>query len=384
MTRGEAIRRLRIGIGRQDYNAKRTSYGLPVPGATFHRAFRAPLNRIHTGWQAQNTYWFLDPRRYDLLHTFNGIVFNKRPFVVSFEARLPSTPRDLKSWLYPQALERLYSDDCKKLLAFSEFSKRMLIAEHGPEFERELGHKIQVFRGGIDVKELPGKEKAINSDRPLHCCFIGHDFFRKGGVPILRAFGRMSKEKLPVKLTVVSKLNFDDYVTGEDEAAMERAKQILTSSSWVNWLPQLPQSEVYSLMRDCDLSLLPTLDDTYGWSVVESMHFGLPVIATNACAIPEIISDGENGLLIPVDRISTGRWIGMGAPKKSADRRGLLDEVYEKIEAGIHSAIESVLNDRSRLQYLSANAKLAANAQHNTLTQANKLRGIYDKVIEGT
>ncbi|HEY6099104.1 MAG TPA: glycosyltransferase family 4 protein, partial [Anaeromyxobacter sp.] len=44
---------------------------------------------------------------------------------------------------------------------------------------------------------------------------------------------------------------------------------------------------------------LPTLREAFGLSLVEAMAFGLPVVASRVEAIPEIVSHGETGLLVP-------------------------------------------------------------------------------------
>ena len=52
-------------------------------------------------------------------------------------------------------------------------------------------------------------------------------------------------------------------------------------------------------MSETDISVLPSLSESFSNAVLESMAHGLPVIATSVGGNPEIISDGENGVLIP-------------------------------------------------------------------------------------
>ena len=53
------------------------------------------------------------------------------------------------------------------------------------------------------------------------------------------------------------------------------------------------------LIEQSDVGLLPSLDDTFGWSALEAMSQGLPVVGTNICALPEIIISDFNGMTIP-------------------------------------------------------------------------------------
>ena len=44
---------------------------------------------------------------------------------------------------------------------------------------------------------------------------------------------------------------------------------------------------------------LPTLREAFGLAFVEAMAFGLPVVGSRIEAMPEIVVDGETGLLVP-------------------------------------------------------------------------------------
>jgi glycosyltransferase involved in cell wall biosynthesis len=51
-----------------------------------------------------------------------------------------------------------------------------------------------------------------------------------------------------------------------------------------------------------DVFVAPSLEDNLPNTVIEAMAAGIPVVAYNAGGIPEIIDDGQNGLLAPVGR----------------------------------------------------------------------------------
>jgi glycosyltransferase involved in cell wall biosynthesis len=48
-----------------------------------------------------------------------------------------------------------------------------------------------------------------------------------------------------------------------------------------------------------DVLLMPSRKETFGLVLIEAMSFGLPVIATNAGGVPEIVIDGQTGILVP-------------------------------------------------------------------------------------
>lgn len=57
-------------------------------------------------------------------------------------------------------------------------------------------------------------------------------------------------------------------------------------------------SEAYKFLPAFDLFILSSLKEGFPWSVIEAMAAKLPVIATVVGAVPEIIDDGKNGLLV--------------------------------------------------------------------------------------
>ncbi len=61
----------------------------------------------------------------------------------------------------------------------------------------------------------------------------------------------------------------------------------------------MTQSQIFEVMRSCDVFVLPTLSEGAPYVVVESRSQGLPTIATVVGGIPTSIDDGEDGLLVP-------------------------------------------------------------------------------------
>ncbi len=67
----------------------------------------------------------------------------------------------------------------------------------------------------------------------------------------------------------------------------------------IHWLGF--RQDVVNVLRQADIFLLPSTSEGFSISTVEAMMAGVPVIATRSGGPEEIVSDGESGLLVPIE-----------------------------------------------------------------------------------
>jgi N-acetyl-alpha-D-glucosaminyl L-malate synthase BshA len=60
------------------------------------------------------------------------------------------------------------------------------------------------------------------------------------------------------------------------------------------------QDDVETLLALADLFLLPSEEEAFGLAALEAMSCGVPVVATTAGGLPEVVQDGQSGFLLPV------------------------------------------------------------------------------------
>ena len=86
---------------------------------------------------------------------------------------------------------------------------------------------------------------------------------------------------------------------GPERAALERRAAQLDLSDRVRFLGAGTRDDVIVLFRAVDAALLTSAWENLPHTLLEALAAGTPVIATAVGGIPEVVRDGENGLLVP-------------------------------------------------------------------------------------
>ncbi len=125
----------------------------------------------------------------------------------------------------------------------------------------------------------------------------------RGARPLLAFAGRMTAPKaLGVALEAVAQVPEVDFALagdGDERAALEARARELGLDGRVRFLGALSRDEVLSLFHSADAALLSSAWENFPHTLVEALAVGTPAIATSVGGVPEIVTDGENGLLVP-------------------------------------------------------------------------------------
>ncbi len=185
-------------------------------------------------------------------------------------------------------LEKKVFHAAQKIVSFSESARQSVIEDYdiAPE-------KVSVVYPGVDVNKItPVKVKGNAERKPYNILFIGGDFERKGGYDILDVF--LDRFADQAKLHLVTKARI----------ACEHPNVYIYNNVKA-YTPEWLQ-----LYHDADMFVMPTYSEPFGWVFIEAMAAGIPIIATRLNAIPEMVAQGENGLLIePGDRTALAQSI---------------------------------------------------------------------------
>jgi glycosyltransferase involved in cell wall biosynthesis len=282
----------------------------------------------------------------DLLHTLNAVpIRTKLPYLITFESYLPRVPDDRYiPWLESRLFERLAKPRCKRLIAFSDYALNQFRTQIGRYQGYEpLLQKTEILYPAITPRSEEPKQ---HSNAVLRLLYVGRQFMHKGGPAVLRAHEQLRAQGLEVETTVVSALDWDaNGLVGPDSKQIVQAEHDRLKQPGITYIDRAPNERVLRLMREADFLLLPTINDTFGFVCLEALAHGTPVIATNTCALPEIVDHHISGFLLdmPNDE-QTRRWTGL-KERRSRNYDRLYVELIEDLAKQIVERLANFKRD---------------------------------------
>ena len=330
------------------------------PGVTYHHVplpFRRPrwINQL---WFAMATWW-QTRKGFDVVHshenTWHGNVQTVHVLPVQYNLfagrtglkralrwlKVVTSPRLLTYWGLEKLRYKVSDGRCIVLPSASLIATMLKTFPHTEAALRIVSPGIAAVEGLASEALKRQARAALGLPVEGYCVLlVGNDFHKKG---------------LPALLVALKQLPGDCYV-----AVAGNPAQIVSVESDIARLGLKDQvfflgamASVQAAYQAADCLAHPTLEDTFAMVVLEAMACGLPVVVSDArfCGISELLTDGENALLLdsPLDGNALER---------------LLSRVYKD------SALRSKLSDGAS----------AFAAQHLWSQQALRLDAIYQTV----
>lgn len=216
----------------------------------------------------------------------NKVIYN--PHGWAFNMQQSAKKKEMYRWV-----EKISAHFCDKIVCISDAERESALREKICKPD-----KLKVIYNGIDIKE-------IENTSPMSRTQLGipKDAFVVGMV------GRISKQKAPDTFVKAAKLikekipNAYFLIVGDGELRDKIENLIsqynLSSSFWITGWVNNPTA----YMKIMDIGMLLSRWEGFGLVLPEYMACGVPIIATRVDAIPDIIRDGVNGMLVDKDNI---------------------------------------------------------------------------------
>ena len=214
--------------------------------------------------------------------------------------------------------------------------------------------KISIIHSGVALnryhitakkRQQKKKELGISPDS-LVVGFVGWLIPIKGVTYLVNAMAEVVQRHPNSLLVLVGKGD----EKGEEEIKLRERVASLGLADRVRFLGWRP--DVDEIMSCFDIFVLPSLNEGMGRVLVEAMSAGLPIVASRVGGIPDLVTHGENGLLVP--------------PANA----GALEQ-----------AISDLLSDKSRRKHMGETGKKMCRP-YSVEAMVEKIDDLYSRLVE--
>lgn len=346
------------------------------------------INPLRTRLLKKNKTFVFQPvpfsgaARADILHLFNEVAITRQKWVASFETELPRVlPVAGVAKQDNPELQRLIpyllKDNCLGLIAISDATLNIQMKLFKADVARQIQRKTVVLH---PPQTLFVQHKAPRQSGTLRLIFAGNEFYRKGGAEVVLAISELIEEKrldasqLDVQLIgdLAKRRNVAHRQFQDDEAFYRDIENRIKRHRCFTHLTQMENSALMQLFRQSDAGLLPTWQETYGFSVLEMQANGCPVITSNVRALPEINPDSAGWVL--ASPLNADREYSITSTEQKTQLRQSLVE-------GLKSTLLAIIERPEMLQEKGEAAILRIKEQHDTGRYIARLNDIYRRGV---
>lgn len=375
----------KVGTNFFNYNTLRNFAGLKIDGFKFikvhdiSKIIEYPFYKLFN-WiplVIHNVFVDLFTKKVDLYHFFNTTYVGEKPWIVTIENITPHLGIT-KTYILRFGLKQLAKDNCKLIIAMSQnsYNRQMFLIKHFPDLYERIAKKMTIVHPTQQLFVSDVIERTYNLNN-VHFAFIGKYFFHKGGLELLRAVDRCISEGYAINLTVVSSFQLTRWLDNhiKEEHFHEAKFLIAKNSKYIKHRMQIPNTEVLEILKTCDVGLLPSYGESYGYSVLESQAYGCPVITTNVWALEEI-NNNEKGWILDVPRVLEEG--GFVADISTSDR---LRNFSQMLEDSLYFTIKNILDNPEVIVSKGRVAIEDIRNKHNPENASIRLKEIYKNAL---
>jgi 1,2-diacylglycerol 3-alpha-glucosyltransferase len=242
----------------------------------------------------------------DIVHIQNHFLIGKQAVGAAKKLGIPVIgtnhfmPENLVHYLHPprdaeKRLQQLAWRQCVRVFEQLDFVATPTKTAAALLRNAGLSKDVVPISCGIDLERF----KPTNDGS-----YLKQRFAIPNNKPVLLYVGRLDKEKridvilrsLPDILRVAS-VHLVVAGIGREKKKLEEATEKLGMQETVTFTGFVPDKDLQNIYRIADLFVTAGIAELQSIVTMEAMASGLPVVAVNAMALPELVHDGENGYL---------------------------------------------------------------------------------------
>jgi glycosyltransferase involved in cell wall biosynthesis len=201
------------------------------------------------------------------------------------EIRNPWRQVTKRRWYSFLGMQKRVLKELPRLVTVSQTSRRDIIDQFGVRPERidvvPVGVDQEIFKPRPEAEKVPGRILAvISSDVPL-----------KGLAYLLEAVAKLRTEIPHAHLIVIGRMRPED-------PSRKTAARLGLGPDAVTFTGNISYEELIRLYGTAEIACVPSLYEGFSLPAIQAMSSGLPLVCTNAGAVPEVAGKHEHTALI--------------------------------------------------------------------------------------
>lgn len=225
------------------------------------------------------------------------------------------------------------------VVAISSFGKSQLMLHCGPD---EID-KIKIVRCGLDEAYLAAGTSPVPDNHRFVC--VGRLCVRKGQMQLVEAVHRLRSAGADAELVLAGDGELRPMLEARiAELGLEKAVRI---TGWIG------DTEIRNEIRAARVFVLPSFAEGLPVVIMEALALGRPVVSTFVAGIPELVTDGVNGWLVPAGDV-------------------------DALTIALRRSLNTNTTDLTRMGLIGATR---VNERHNTRREARKLASFFAEAM---
>lgn len=227
--------------------------------------------------------------------------------------------------------------------------------------------KVQVIHNGIDTDEYHPDlnsdlmhRHGIDPDRPI-VLFVGRITRQKGLPHLLHAARGFDPD---AQLVLCASAPDTPQIATEVSDLIDGLKADRGGVRWISAV--LPRPELVQLISHASVFVCPSVYEPMGIVNLEAMACETAVVATATGGIPEVVADGETGILVPIDQVDDGT----GTPRDP-----------DRFAADIAESVNALLRDPARAGAMGKAGRERAVSQFSWTEIAHRTHELYASLL---
>lgn len=176
---------------------------------------------------------------------------------------------------------------------FTLLCTKVMVEEMKRDYPSVPPDRYALGRVGVDARHWtpPSNGRPVRENGELHILSVSRLVKSKGQDVLIRAIGLLKQSDISARLRIGG--------GGPELESLQALCSELQISDLVIFLGPLAEDKYMAEMKSADVFVLASHAEPMGVVYMEAMATEIPTIGTNAGGVPEIITDGVNGILVP-------------------------------------------------------------------------------------